>query len=216
MTIKDFAALCGCSTQTLRYYDRIGLLKPSRVDGWTGYRDYDKAQAIDFVKIKNLQAADFTIEEIKSLLTQPDEQVYRAFDQKIAAQEEKLARIKQIQQSYLAEKNGMEKIIDNLTEFLMDQLQDFEGLREFGLSPEAGPQIAQKVREYMEAQVRKNHRYGDELILTVDEQQFRGTEAIADRIAALGQEPLQERTVLLGTLERTFSACSLSQSSFQV
>ena len=33
MTIKDFAALCGCSTQTLRDYDRIGLLKPSRVDG---------------------------------------------------------------------------------------------------------------------------------------------------------------------------------------
>jgi hypothetical protein len=50
----------------------------------------------------------------------------------------------------------------------------------------------------MEAQVRKNHRYGDELILTVDDQEFRGQEAIADRIAALGQEPLQERTVLLG------------------
>lgn len=198
MTIKDFAALCGCSTQTLRYYDRIGLLKPSRVDGWTGYRDYDKAQAIDFVKIKNLQAADFTIEEIKSLLTQPDEQVYRAFDQKIAAQEEKLERIRQIQQSYLAEKSGMEKIIDNLTGFLVEQLGDYEGLEEFGLPPEAGSQIAQNVREYMEAQVRKNHRYGDELILTVDDQEFRGQEAIADRIAKLGEEPLQERTVLLG------------------
>ena len=198
MTIKDFAALCGCSAQTLRYYDRIGLLKPSRVDNWTGYRYYDKAQAIDFVKIKNLQAADFTIDEIKGLLSQSDGQIFLAFEQKIAAQEEKLERIRQIRQSYLAEKNGMEKIIDNLTGFLMDQLQDFEGLREFGLSPEAGPQIAQKVREYMEAQVRKNHRYGDELVLTVDDQQFRGQEAIADRIAKLGEETLQERNLLLG------------------
>ena len=41
MTIKDFSALCGCSTQTLRYYDRIGLLKPTRLDNWTGYRHYD-------------------------------------------------------------------------------------------------------------------------------------------------------------------------------
>lgn len=198
MTIKDFSALCGCSTQTLRYYDRIGLLKPTRVDNWTGYRHYDKVQAIAFVKIKNLQAADFTIDEIKSLLTQPDEQVYRAFEQKIAAQEEKLERIRQIQQSYLAEKSGMEKIIDNLTGFLVEQLGDYEGLEEFGLPPEAGSQIAQNVREYMEAQVRKNHRYGDELILTVDDQEFRGQEAIADRIAKLGEEPLQERTVLLG------------------
>ncbi len=198
MTIKDFAALCSCSPQTLRYYDRIDLLKPARVDDWTGYRYYDKAQAIDFVKIKNLQAADFTIDEIKRLLTQPDEQVYRAFGQKIAAQEEKLKRIRQIRQSYLAEKNGMEAIIANLTGFLMEQLGNYEGLEEFGLPAEAGPQIAQKVREYMEQQVQKNHHYGDDLILTVDDQEFRGQEAIADRIAALGQEPLQERNICLG------------------
>lgn len=34
MTIKEFAGLCGCTAQTLRYYDRIGLLKPERTDPW--------------------------------------------------------------------------------------------------------------------------------------------------------------------------------------
>ena len=34
--------------------------------------------------------------------------------------------------------------------------------------------------------------------MTVDDQEFRGQEAIADGIAKLGEEPLQERTVLLG------------------
>lgn len=35
MTIKDFSKLCKCTTQTLRYYDHINLLKPARVDGMT-------------------------------------------------------------------------------------------------------------------------------------------------------------------------------------
>ena len=30
MTIKEFAGLCGCNPQTLRYYDSVGLLKPAR------------------------------------------------------------------------------------------------------------------------------------------------------------------------------------------
>jgi len=64
ITIQGFAKLCGCNTQTLRYYDRIGLLKPERVDEWTGYRYYEEEQALQFVKIKNLQQADFSIEEI--------------------------------------------------------------------------------------------------------------------------------------------------------
>jgi DNA-binding transcriptional MerR regulator len=108
MTIKAFAKLCGCTAQTLRYYDSIGLLKPMRVDDWTGYRYYDKAQAIDFVKIRNLQAADFSIREIEALLSQPEEAVFDAFEEKIAAQQEKLRRIREIQQTYLREKNAME------------------------------------------------------------------------------------------------------------
>ena len=38
ITIQGFAKLCGCTTQTLRYYDRTGILKPAKVDEWTGYR----------------------------------------------------------------------------------------------------------------------------------------------------------------------------------
>ena len=38
MTIKDFSILCGTTTQTLRYYDNINLLKPTYVDYLTGYR----------------------------------------------------------------------------------------------------------------------------------------------------------------------------------
>jgi len=119
ITIKEFATLCKCTTQTLRYYDRIDLLKPTKVDSWSGYRYYEPSQAIDFVKIRNLQSADFTIEEIKKLLTQSDAQVFDAFNRKIMEQEQTLAHIKEIQQSYLTEKNNMEKIIQSVTDFLL-------------------------------------------------------------------------------------------------
>ena len=104
ITIQGFAKLCGCNTQTLRYYDRIGLLKPARVDEWTGYRYYEEEQALQFVKIKNLQQADFSIEEIKALLPGNDDLLAAAFEQKIEEQQQKLERIREIQRSYLKER----------------------------------------------------------------------------------------------------------------
>lgn len=65
MTIKEFSRLCDCNPQTLRYYDHVDLLKPVKVDSWTGYRYYDEDQALQFVKIKNLQRAGFSIDEIR-------------------------------------------------------------------------------------------------------------------------------------------------------
>jgi DNA-binding transcriptional MerR regulator len=38
--IGDFARLSQVSVVTLRYYDEMDLLKPVRVDDFTGYRYY--------------------------------------------------------------------------------------------------------------------------------------------------------------------------------
>lgn len=122
MTIQEFAKLCGSSAQTLRYYDRIGLLKPSRIDDWTRYRYYEKEQARDFVKIKNLQLADFSIAEIKALLRESDETILRAFDKKLAAQREKLAQIQKIQAAYREESMSMEEKISAIAAFLTGEI----------------------------------------------------------------------------------------------
>ena len=98
MTIKEFSNLCGCNPQTIRYYDRMNLLKPVKVDEWTGYRYYDEEQALDYVKIKNLQTAGFTIDEIKKLLCADDEAIYEAFSRKISEQKELLQRMIEIRQ----------------------------------------------------------------------------------------------------------------------
>ncbi len=195
MTIKEFAQLCACNTQTLRYYDRINLLKPVKVDPWSGYRYYEARQAIVFVKIKNLQAADFTIEEIKRLLTLSDQQVYDAFAQKIAEQVQKLDRIREIQRSYLAEKHTMEKIVCSLTDYILSQCQHPEVLTEFGLSTSEAPAILALLRDYLNETVAKDFPQG-EVTMTVNDEVVRGETAILDRIRAFDRET-QEDTVFL-------------------
>lgn len=197
MTIKEFASLCGCNTQTLRYYDKVNLLKPIEVDPWSGYRYYSKTQSIDFIKIKNLQAADFTIDEIKALLTMSDQQVYEAFEQKIAAQTRKLERIKEIQQSYLKEKNSMERIIQSLSDFLLHAVQDYEVLREFGLSPKEGPAVVSRLKDYIERSARKDLTAEAEVEMILNDRVIRGADNIVDAFEDLKGKGYED-TVLLG------------------
>ena len=67
LTIQKFAKLCHCSTQTLRYYDRISLLKPDFVMENNHYRLYAPEQAVAFFEIKELQKLGFSIRDIKTL-----------------------------------------------------------------------------------------------------------------------------------------------------
>lgn len=197
MTIKEFASFCGCNAQTLRYYDKIDLLKPVKVDPWSGYRYYIKSQAIDFVKIKNLQSADFTIDEIKALLVMSDQQVDEAFDHKIAEQSQKLERIKKIKQSYLTEKSNMEKLVQSVSDYLLHAVSDSNVLREFGLSPEDGPAIAAKLKDYIEQTTQRYLPAESDLQMIVNDQIIRGTERIADTFDALKEKGYDD-TVLLG------------------
>ena len=136
ITIQGFARLCGCNTQTLRYYDRIGLLAPAKVDEWTGYRYYEEEQAMLFVKIKNLQQADFTIEEIKSLLPGDDDLLMAAFERKIREQKQKLATIQKIQRSYLKEAMDMRNMINEYLNFVEGRMVKSELWEELGLAGE--------------------------------------------------------------------------------
>ena len=133
MTIKEFAKLCDCNPQTLRYYDHEDLLKPIRVDPWSGYRFYEEDQALSFVKIKNLQKAGFTIEEIKELLDADNAVIFRAFEAKIAEGERRLQEIRQIQQSYQTEMDEIQKKIRELSEEIMGAMQQFDPCDEFGI-----------------------------------------------------------------------------------
>lgn len=67
MRTSELAGVAGVNPETLRYYERRGLLQePPRTSG--GYRDYPSA-AIDLLRfIKRAQELGFTLDEIEELL----------------------------------------------------------------------------------------------------------------------------------------------------
>jgi MerR family mercuric resistance operon transcriptional regulator len=67
LTIGRLARLAGVNVETIRYYQRRGLVEaPARVDG--GYRHYP-AEAVSQLRfIKRAQALGFTLEEVAGLL----------------------------------------------------------------------------------------------------------------------------------------------------
>jgi DNA-binding transcriptional MerR regulator len=66
--IGEFAALTRVSQRMLRHYDEIGLLRPERVDGRTGYRAYSAAQLPRLNRIIALKELGFGLDEIARLL----------------------------------------------------------------------------------------------------------------------------------------------------
>ncbi len=160
MTIKEFAGLCGCNPQTLRYYDRLDLLKPVKVDEWTGYRYYDEEQALAFVKIKNLQNGGFSIEEIKSLLGADDDTIYEAFSEKIKQQEERLKKTIEISQSYRTEIMTMKKKIKEICDSVKAQMETYDYSAEFGIDKDLYDSITSNVEtcfdEFLEKEIPVN------------------------------------------------------------
>lgn len=137
MTIKEFSKLCGCNPQTLRYYDRENLLKPVNVDEWSGYRFYEEKQAITFVKIKNLQKAGFSIEEIRGLLNKSDTEIYYAFEAKIVEEERRLQEIKNIQKTYQTEMTNMKNKLEEMHKSIRESMEAYNPAEEFGIDDES-------------------------------------------------------------------------------
>lgn len=66
-SIGETAKLNGISIKTLRYYDKIGLLKPRYIDETSGYRYYTYDQFSYIDKIKRFKSIGVPLQEVKQL-----------------------------------------------------------------------------------------------------------------------------------------------------
>ena len=62
----------GTTAETLRHYDRIGLVTPCKTDEWTGYRYYSEAEIVRLNTVRALKCMDMPLAEIKRLLSLDD------------------------------------------------------------------------------------------------------------------------------------------------
>lgn len=83
--IGELSRLCRLTVKTLRYYDRIGLLVPDRIDRFTGYRYYSAARLADCYRIIALKELGFSLEEIQRHMSAASgEEVVALLDAKAA------------------------------------------------------------------------------------------------------------------------------------
>lgn len=68
LKIGDFSSICQVTIKTLRYYDRLGLLKPAHVDKFTGHRYYSMHQITRLNRILALKALGLSLDDIKQVL----------------------------------------------------------------------------------------------------------------------------------------------------
>ena len=78
-TIGEVAALLNMSPQTLRFYDKSGVVVPFYTDQKTGYRYYNYDQICYISRVKYLQQFGFSLEDIREALAANDTRRFRAF-----------------------------------------------------------------------------------------------------------------------------------------
>lgn len=176
-TIKKLATLAGISTRTLRYYDEIGLLTPSRMEE-SEYRIYGEAEVDRLQQILFYREMDLELSAIREILDA------ESFEQMVALK------------SHLAElqkkRHRLDLLIDNVTKTIKKE----EGVEQMS--------DQEKFKGFKEAIIRENEanygeeirsKYGEEMVavsnakmMNLSEEEYQRMEAIGARI----QERLQE------------------------
>ena len=67
-SVGEAAKIVHTTSETLRHYDRIGLVKPSKKDEWTNYRYYTEQDIVRLNTVRALQLMDLSLQEIKKVL----------------------------------------------------------------------------------------------------------------------------------------------------
>ena len=70
-TIKDMSKISGASIRTLRYYDEIGLLKPTKLTQ-AGYRLYDDKALEKLQEIMFFRELEIPLMDIKKIIDNPN------------------------------------------------------------------------------------------------------------------------------------------------
>ena len=154
-TISDLSKMAGISTRTLRYYDEIGLLSPSRINS-SGYRiytqdDVDKLQQILFYK-----ELEFPLAKIKNNMMSSDFDILSSLEKHLQMLKSKIDRLETLIET-------VKKTIGTIKgEIFMNDNEKFIGFKESA--------IEDNEKKYGE-EIRK--KYGDTVIYTANEK-FRG------------------------------------------
>ena len=112
LTISEFASLRGITAETLRHYDRIGLLKPAFTDSSTGYRYYSILQYEQLSTILELRQMGMSLSEIRSFFEDrnPHSALQLLTERKLVLQAE-IQKLRQLEEAVSSKISHLEDIL---------------------------------------------------------------------------------------------------------
>lgn len=117
ISITKFAKMCNITTETLRYYDRIDLFKPDRVDEKTGMRYYSVHGYERIGTIKELQQLGLSLTDIRSYMEK----------RSIRASYEVLAKEKHVIKNRIEELKVLQKKVEDKLRYLDEAMEHGAG-----------------------------------------------------------------------------------------
>lgn len=129
-TISKLASLSGVSNRTLRYYDEIGLLHPSRINS-SGYRIYGQEEVDLLQQILFYRELDMNLEEIKQIIHGENFNIERALEHhhiQLIREKKRLEKLIQTVEATIQSHKGESKMTDKekFEAFKKDQLRQNE------------------------------------------------------------------------------------------
>lgn len=95
--ISKAAELSGLTSETLRHYDRINLVKPSKTDENTSYRYYTDEDVVVLKTVELLKRMDMSLNEIKLLIESENlKEVVNLLEKAIVHTKEKIFQLEKI------------------------------------------------------------------------------------------------------------------------
>lgn len=120
----QFAKLANVTERTIRYYDKIGLLKPSFVME-NGYRKYTQSDLLKLQKILSLKHMGFSLEEIYPMVSK-EQNIKESFSMQIDLLDSQIKHLQVI-------KDSMENFVQKVDERNIDWNQIISLLQMFDI-----------------------------------------------------------------------------------
>lgn len=145
-TVQKLGHMAGVSTRTLRYYDQIDLLKPTRINA-SGYRIYDQSEVDRLQQILFYRELGVGLDRIKEIITSP------SFDGTHALREHRVKLLERRAQLDQLIANVDTTLAQTEGRITMTNQEKFEGFKQ-NLIDSNEKKVGKEIRA----------RYGDEII----------------------------------------------------
>ncbi len=125
-SVGEAARAAHTTSETLRHYDRIGLVKPSKKDEWTNYRYYTEQDIVRLNTVRALQLMDLSLQEIKKVLEYDDlEKIIDFLARAEKKADEKIAALQYSKSKIQLAKADYEKKLQRKQKFSSTFLKDY-------------------------------------------------------------------------------------------